>query len=65
MEKIENSFNPVSNECESGNHDACPGQAPTSTGNVECKCIHHKNVPTSVVDIPVSNDTPWRVAHDD
>ena len=65
MGKLENSSNSVSNECKTGNHDACPGQASTSTGSVECKCIHHKNAPTSVDDIPVSSDTPWRVAHDD
>jgi hypothetical protein len=64
MGNLENSFNSMSNECKAGNHDACPGQTHTPTGNIECKCMHHKNVPTSVDDIPVTSDTPWRVAHD-
>jgi hypothetical protein len=54
----------MSDECKAGNHDACPGQTHTPTGNIECKCMHHKNVPTSVDDIPVTSDTSWRVAHD-
>jgi hypothetical protein len=64
MGKTKNSSNSISNECRTGNHDACSGQVPNSKGNTECKCIHHKNVPTSVDDIPVTSDTPWRVAHD-
>lgn len=64
MGKLENPFDPMSNECKTGNHHACPGQTPTPKGNIECKCMHHKNVPTSVDDIPVTSDTPWRVAHD-
>jgi hypothetical protein len=54
----------MSNECKAGNHDACPGQTNTPTGNIECTCLHHKNVPTTVDDIPITSDTPWRVTHD-
>ena len=66
MGNLENSFNSMSNECKAGNHYACPGQTNTPTGNIECTCLHHKNVPTSVDDIPIpiTSDTPWRVAHD-
>ncbi len=46
MGKLENSFNLVSNECKTGNHGACPGQTYTPTGNIECKCMHHKNEST-------------------
>jgi hypothetical protein len=63
MGKVENSFNSMSNECNAGNHDACPGQTLTPTDTTDCKCMHHKNVPTSVDDIPITSDTPWRVAH--
>jgi hypothetical protein len=55
----------MSNECKSGNHDACLGQVPNSKGNTKCQCVLHKSVPTSVTDIPVTRDTPWRVMHDD
>lgn len=65
MEKLENSNTSISNECKTGNHDACPSQISTLRGNTECKCVHHNDVPTSVDDVPVSRDTPWRVAHDD
>jgi hypothetical protein len=53
----------MSNECNAGNHDACPGQTLTPTDTTDCKCMHHKNVPTVVDDIPITSDTPWRVAH--
>jgi hypothetical protein len=64
MGKTKSSSNFVSKECKTGNHDECPGQVSNSKGNTECRCVHHKNVPTSVADIPVTSDTPWRVAHD-
>ena len=64
MGKTKSSLNSVSNECKTGNHDACPGEVPNSKGDTECKCVHHKNVPTFVDDIPVTSDTPWRVAYD-
>jgi hypothetical protein len=60
MGKTKNSSNSISNECKTGNHNECPGQALSSKGNTECK-----SVPTSVADIPVTRETPWRVAHDD
>jgi hypothetical protein len=63
MRKLENSFYSMSNECKTGNHDMCRGQTTTSKGNIECKCMHHKNVPTSVDDTPITSDTPWRVTH--
>ena len=65
MGNAKSSSNSISNECKTGNHNACSSQVPNSNGNTECKCLHHKNVPTSVTDIPVTRETSWRVAHND
>lgn len=63
MGNVENPFKLMSNECQGGNHVACPGQILSPTGTTDCQCIHHKNTPTSVDDTPISSDTSWRVAH--
>jgi len=64
MGEVENPFNNISNECRAGNHKACPGKMHSPAGIRYCQCLHHKDTPTYVDETPISNNTQWRVSHD-